>query len=232
VKALHKYAFANLTGKTVLHTPVGYLRYGGFMTSLTTRVSAVVAALAAAVVLSSCSSQKSADHTEHAGSPTTSATDQPAGHNADDVAFAQGMIPHHQQAIDMATMVTGRSTNPQVIQLANKIKAAQEPEIRTLDVFLVQWKENPDTDTGHGGHGGMAMTGMVDQPTMDKLASLKGAEFDTLWLQSMIAHHQGAIEMAKAEIANGDSVDAKGLAQNIVTTQQAEIVQIKQMLGG
>ena len=67
---------------------------------------------------------------------------------------------------------------------------------------------------------------------MAKLASLNGAEFDTLWLQSMIGHHQGAIEMAKAEIANGENVDAIGLAKTIVDTQQAEIDQMKQMLGG
>jgi uncharacterized protein (DUF305 family) len=76
------------------------------------------------------------------------------------------------------------------------------------------------------------MQGMVDEATMSKLKSLNGAEFDKLWLESMISHHQGAIEMAKAEIANGDNVDAKSLAQNIVTTQEGEIGQMKQMLGG
>ena len=78
----------------------------------------------------------------------------------------------------------------------------------------------------------MAMSGMVDGATMAKLASLNGTEFDTLWLESMIGHHQGAIEMAKAEIANGENVDAIGMAKTIVDTQQAEIDQMKQMLGG
>jgi uncharacterized protein (DUF305 family) len=73
---------------------------------------------------------------------------------------------------------------------------------------------------------------MVDEATMSKLKSLNGGEFDKLWLESMISHHQGAIEMAKAEIANGDNVDAKSLAQNIVTMQEGEIGQMKQMLGG
>ena len=76
------------------------------------------------------------------------------------------------------------------------------------------------------------MQGMVDDATMTKLESLNGSEFDTLWLQSMISHHEGAIEMARAEITNGKNVDAKGLAQTIVDTQQAEIGQMKQMLGG
>ena len=146
------------------------------------------------------------------------------------------MIAHHGQAIELAAMVPERSTNPELIALAAKISAEQEPEIKALRVFLVQWDENPDDDASqgeqgeHGGHG--AMAGMVDEATMAKLQSLRGTEFDTLWLQSMISHHQGAIEMAKAEIANGDNVDAKTLATNIVTTQEAEIGQMKQMLGG
>ena len=76
------------------------------------------------------------------------------------------------------------------------------------------------------------MQGMVDDATMAKLQTLKAQEFDTLWLESMISHHQGAIEMAKAEIANGENVDVKRMAQTMVDTQQAEIGQMKQMLGG
>jgi uncharacterized protein (DUF305 family) len=78
----------------------------------------------------------------------------------------------------------------------------------------------------------MAMQGMIDAAAIAKLASLKGAEFDQLWLQSMISHHEGAIEMANAEIAGGTNVDAKKLAQQIVAAQQGEISQMKQMLGG
>jgi uncharacterized protein (DUF305 family) len=95
----------------------------------------------------------------------------------------------------------------------------------------VQWNENPENNSGHAGHGN-TMQGMVDEATMAKLKSRSGAEFDKLWLESMISHHQGAIEMAKGEIANGDNVDAKAVAKNIVTTQEAEIGQMKQMLGG
>jgi uncharacterized protein (DUF305 family) len=158
-------------------------------------------------------------------------TGQPAGYNADDVAFATNMIPHHQQAVDLSAMVPDRSDNAELIALAKQISAAQQPEIDVMKVFLVQWNENPDTNSGQAGHGS-AMAGMVDAATMTKLASLKGAEFDKLWLQSMISHHQGAIEMANAEIANGDNVDAKTLAKSIVATQGTEIGQMKQMLGG
>ena len=198
-----------------------------------TRIVAVLAALATALVISGCTSAPASDgHSDHTHSETTPViSGTPAGFNADDIAFASGMIPHHQQAVDMAALVPDRSTDPRVVQLAAAISAAQEPEIQTLKAFLVQWQENPTDDTGHGDHAGMAMDGMVDDGTMKRLESLKGTEFDTLWLQSMIGHHQGAIEMAKAEIAKGDNEDAKTLAQQMVAKQDAEITEMKQMLG-
>ena len=201
------------------------------MRSVTRRVAAALAAATAALLLSSCSSPASDGHTGHEHTNEPVITGQPAGYNADDVAFATNMIPHHQQAVDLSAMVPDRSTNAGLVALAQQISAAQQPEINVMKVFLVQWNENPDTNSGHAGHGN-AMQGMVDATTMTKLESLTGAEFDKLWLESMIGHHQGAIEMAKAEIANGDNVDAKNLAKNIVTTQEAEIGQMKQMVGG
>jgi uncharacterized protein (DUF305 family) len=194
---------------------------------------AALAVAATALVLPSCSSPSTEDHTEHQPSPASSASGQPAGFNADDIAFATNMIPHHKQAVQLAQMAPDRSTNPEVLQLAGAIAAAQEPEIETLKVLLVQWKEggNEPPPEPHAGHGS-SMQGMVDDATMGQLESLKGTAFDTLWLKSMIGHHQGAIEMAKAEIANGANADAKNLAQQAVTTQQAEITQMKQMLGG
>lgn len=197
------------------------------------RIVAVFAALATALVISGCTSPSASDgHADHTHAETTPAiSGQPAGFNAEDVTFASGMVPHHQQAIEMSALVPTRSTDPQVIKLAAAISAAQEPEIETLKAFLVQWQENPDDNTGHGDHGGMAMNGMVDDATMKQLESLTGAEFDELWLQSMIGHHQGAIEMANTEIAKGANADAKTLAQQIVTDQEAEVAQMKQMLG-
>jgi uncharacterized protein (DUF305 family) len=203
------------------------------MTPMTRRVAAVLAAAAAAAALflSSCSSPASDGHNDQKASDQPVITGQPAGYNADDVAFATNMIPHHQQAVELSAMVPDRSTNGELVGLAQQISGAQQPEINVMKVFLVQWNENPDTNSGHGGHGS-TMAGMVDAATMTKLQSLNGAEFDKLWLESMISHHQGAIEMAKAEIANGDNVDAKALANKIVATQEAEIGQMKQMLGG
>lgn len=203
------------------------------MKPMLSRTAAVLASFVTALFISACGSPSSGAHSEH-GQDSTSPliSEQPAGYNADDIAFATNMIPHHQQAVEMSGLVPDHSTDPAVIDLASAITAAQKPEIDTLKVFLVQWKENPDSDTGQGGHAGIPMDGMVDDATMAKLDTLRGANFDTLWLQSMIGHHRGAIVMAKAELANGENVDAKQMAQNTVTTQQAEIDQMQKMLGG
>ena len=195
------------------------------MMSTSTRIIAGVAALASAVVVSSCS--KTEDHSAHASSTTTTTSEQVAAHNAHDVMFAQMMIPHHQQAVELAALVPDRSTNPAVVKLATTISGEQQPEITAMKALLVQWEVDPGAD-----HSDMPMDGMVDDATMAKLQSLKGAEFDTLWLQSMISHHQGAIAMAGGEVAAGQSPDMISMAKNIVTAQQAEIDQMKQMLGG
>lgn len=203
------------------------------MTSLATRFLAVSAALATALLLSACTQSESADgHTDHQPPDTPAITGQPAGYNADDVAFATNMIPHHEQAIELSAMVPDRSTNPELIALAEQISAAQGPEISAMRVFLVQWNENPDTATGEGHAHHADMEGMVDEATMAKLRSLSGEEFDTLWLESMISHHEGAVQMAQAEVANGENVDAKRMAQSMIDSQQAEITQMQQMLGG
>ena len=154
-----------------------------------------------------------------------------AAHSADDVMFAQMMIPHHQQAVELAALAPEHSTNQALLTLAATISAEQQPEINAMKALLLQWDVDPNAMDDHGGHGA-GMQGMVDDATMAKLKSLNGPQFDTLWLQAMIGHHQGAIDMAKAEIANGQSVDMIAMAKTMITAQQAEINQMKQMLGG
>lgn len=197
------------------------------------RLVALIAAFAAALLLSSCSDQAEQPsagegHTDHTQSE--SAGDAQAAHNADDVSFAQNMLPHHQQAIELADLAPQRSTDPALLDLASAIAAAQGPEVEQMTQMLRSWGEDPAMD--HGGHAGhdMTMPGMVDAATMQRLETLSGAEFDTLWLQSMIAHHQGAVEMAKAELANGENPEAKTLAQQIIDAQEAEIAQMNEML--
>lgn len=191
---------------------------------------AALAALAMALFVSGCATPASDGHTDHAHGPDTpTASGQPADFNDADVTFATMMIPHHEQAVDLSEMVPTRTTNPEVVKLAQSISAAQGPEIETMKVFLVQW--NAGEAGGHEGHDMSEMQGMVDAATMEKLQTLNGDAFDKLWLQSMIGHHEGAIEMADAELKDGANADAKRLAQQIVTAQQAEITSMKQMLG-
>lgn len=202
---------------------------------------AALAALALALFVSACSTPASDGHTDHAHGPETSSdAGQPADANDADVAFATMMIPHHEQAVELSEMVPSRTTNAEIVKLAQTISAAQGPEIETMKVFLVQWnaggQERSDSGNGtgegaHEGHDMSEMQGMVDTATMEKLTTLNGEEFDKLWLQSMIGHHEGAIEMANTELKDGANPDAKRLAQQIVTAQQAEITSMKQMLG-
>jgi uncharacterized protein (DUF305 family) len=197
------------------------------MTFPAKRIAAVLAAAATVIALSSCSTTTKEDR----GAPESPAAsaNMESGHNTDDVMFAQMMIPHHRQAVELAALVPDRSTNPQVQQLAARIAGQQQPEINAMKAMLAQWEVDSSEMTHQGAHG-MTMSGMVDEATMVRLVALKGTEFDSLWLTSMIGHHEGAIEMANVEIADGSNVDMVGLARAIVTAQQGEIDQMKQIL--
>ncbi len=154
-------------------------------------------------------------------------------HNAADVSFAQDMIPHHQQAIEMTKMVTGRSSTPEVEALARRIQAAQDPEIETMSGWLRSWGEDVPSSTGmggHGDHGSMSMPGMMSSEDMNALMAKRGTDFDRTFLEMMTMHHQGAIEMARTEQAEGSHGPAKDLAGRIATDQQAEIDQMAALL--
>jgi uncharacterized protein (DUF305 family) len=199
------------------------------MTSATVRIAAIVAAGAATVFLAACGGSSSNEHVTHSSS-AIAVPSEVATHNADDVAFAQGMIPHHEQAVEMAQLAQANSSNQDVLALAGQISGAQLPEIQAFKAWLAQWGE-PET-AAHGSHDAMGIAGMVDQATMDKLKSMQGPDFDKLWMQSMIAHHQGAITMAQQEVAHGQNQDVIAMAKSIISTQQAEIDKMKQLPGG
>ena len=191
--------------------------------------------LAAALLIGACSS--STDHGSMNMSTTsmtagTSAASIPADaeFNAVDVAFAQGMIPHHAQAIVMADMALAQSTNPDVTKLATEIKAAQAPEIEQLTNWLETWGQSvPDSagesgmDHSMDGMDGMMMSGMMSDADMARLENTTGADFDTMWLEMMIQHHEGAITMARDEVTGGKYGPTKAMAESIITSQQAEI---------
>jgi uncharacterized protein (DUF305 family) len=139
------------------------------------------------------------------------------------------MVPHHEQAVEMAQMVPTNTSNQPLIDLANSVIGTQVPEIQAMRVWLMNWQDAQGNDTGHDG---MTMNGMVDQATMNKLRDLRGTEFDRLWMTSMIGHHRGAIAMAQQEVAHGKNPDVIYLAKSVIAAQQAEIDQMNRMLGG
>ncbi|GAA4092795.1 DUF305 domain-containing protein [Actinomadura miaoliensis] len=169
-------------------------------------------------------------------SATASAT---ARHNAQDVTFAQMMIPHHRQAVEMSRIVIKGSQDAQVRRLAQQIEKAQAPEIETMTGWLRAWgaevpAEDDDMGAGghgeHGAHGGGAMHGMMTEEQMEQLGRLKGERLDREFLTMMIEHHEGAVAMARQEQAKGADPAARNLAAAIIRTQQAEIDRMKALL--
>ncbi len=198
----------------------------------------VTAALAASLGLAGCAANAGSGNSmpmDHGSSTPMSSTMPGAGmspsagedHNQADIMFAQMMIPHHAQAVEMSGIILDKQDVPaEVTALATKIKAAQAPEIEQMTGWLQGWNV-PTTMSDHTGHG---MTGMVDDAGIDKLKSATGTDAARLFLQQMIGHHEGAIDMAQQEISAGKSPEAVKLGHDIVGAQQAEITQMKQLL--
>lgn len=161
-------------------------------------------------------------------------TDAAAGHNDADVTFAQEMIPHHEQAIEMAELAETRAQSQEVKNLAADIEAAQDPEIETMTGWLESWGEDvPGHGTAGMDHGDMSsddMPGMMSDDEMADLMTASGAGFDQMFLTMMIEHHEGAIEMAQTEQAEGEFPDAIELAEDIETAQTAEIQTMQDLL--
>jgi len=197
-----------------------------------TFIGMLVAGLTA-LALAGCSS---AQTSTAAGGTTPTApvtTASSTAHNDADVAFAQNMIPHHRQAVEMADLAAGRSQNPQVLDLAARIGGAQAPEIQTMTGWLQQWGAEVPSEGGMmgGDHTGRAgMGGMMTPDQMGQLGQANGAGFDRMFLQMMTEHHTGAIAMANTELTDGQNTAAKDLAQQIITAQQAEITEMKELL--
>ncbi|MFJ1563661.1 DUF305 domain-containing protein [Streptomyces erythrochromogenes] len=204
------------------------------------RAAAVVSAGAAAVVLAACGGGDSTGgHDGHgaaaaSASPSATASAQsPAAqgqHNAADAAFAKGMIPHHRQAVEMADLAPSRARSAEVKKLAEDIRKAQDPEIRTLSGWLASWGEQVPA-VGAMDHSAHGMSGMMTAEQMDRLKNASGAAFDTAFMELMVEHHEGAVAMAKTEQAQGAFPGAKAMADAIVTSQSAEIAQMKKLLG-
>ena len=193
-----------------------------------------VAAVSALVLLSACGGgSSSGTGMNNSGMmPSASAASRGVFNDAD-LTFAQQMIPHHQQALQMAAMAAGRASDAEVKNLADKIKQAQQPEIDTMNAWLTTWGQPTPMAGMESAMPGMdhgSMPGMMSDTDMARLGAAKGAAFDKQFLTMMISHHAGAITMAQEEVAKGANPDAKALAQKIITDQQAEITTMKGML--
>ncbi|MFD7877682.1 DUF305 domain-containing protein [Streptomyces sp. NPDC059766] len=216
--------------------------------SLLRRTAALTATVTAAVVLAACGSSDSSSspsgHTSHATGATSAAgasdtaSAAQGSHNAQDVSFAQGMIPHHRQAVAMADLAASRAKSQQVKDLAAKIAQAQDPEIDTMSGWLKAWDakvpaaDMPGMESMPGmDHSDSSMPGMMSGDDMDKLKGLSGDAFDKAFLQMMVSHHDGAIAMAKTEQAKGAYGPAMTMAKSIVTSQSSEITGMNKMLG-
>jgi uncharacterized protein (DUF305 family) len=176
----------------------------------------ILLALVAAIVLAACN---------QGGQEQSSAPATPAPNEAD-VTFAQNMIPHHQQAIDMAKLADTHTERPELRQLADSIVTSQGQEITQLQGWLGSWGK-PATPEGMG-HGGMEMPGTMSEADMSELMDLQDAKFDLAFVQMMGDHHQGAIDMAKTELKDGSLPEVKQFAQQVIDTQQQEIDQLQQ----
>ncbi|PWN04360.1 DUF305 domain-containing protein [Nocardioides silvaticus] len=159
--------------------------------------------------------------------------------NQTDVDFATDMIQHHAQALSMVDLTDGRDLSPELATLAEQIRMAQGPEIETMVDWLNEWDQPvPETMRDHAnahGDGEMEMDsdmpGMMSQEQMDELEAASGAEFEQMFLTMMVEHHEGAIEMAKTEQADGEYPDAIALAEEIEKSQTAEITTMNELLG-
>jgi uncharacterized protein (DUF305 family) len=194
------------------------------------RYPRVLAAVAAALTLTlaGCSSESSAD---------------PNGFNDADVDFAGDMIQHHAQALVMVDMTMGRDLDPETVELTEGIRAAQAPEIEQMADWLEDWDQPvPETSRDHANahadeHGGddgaemdADMPGMMSAEEMDALEKASGEEFRTMWLELMIEHHQGAVEMAETVVEEGQNAEVRARAEDIIRTQSDEISTMQALL--
>ena len=204
----------------------------------TRALSAFALTLALGAGLTACGD----DTSDAAGQAEVSTTE----HNDADVAFASDMITHHAQALSMVDLTLKRELDPEVQALAEDIRDAQGPEIETMADWLTKWGEDvPATMRDHvnSGHdmGDMSdtmddmghddMPGMMTADEMNELEDAPDSDFQDMWLEMMIEHHEGAIEMAETEQADGQFKDAVDLAGQIIDAQKQEIETMKDLLG-
>ena len=194
--------------------------------------SYVVATILAviAVSVSSCHTRATHDPAAHPTSiDAPLITGEPMAINTQDKAFANTMLAHYRRASDVSALVPDRSTNFDIVAFAAAMPAGQQPTVETLKAFLVQWDQGGDASPAAPAL--PSAKGDIDDATIERLRALRGTEFDTLWVASMVASDQGALDVASTELTTGKNVDAISLTKQIVAALTAEIAQLRQFAG-
>ncbi len=172
-----------------------------------------------------------------AATSTGAASGEPiaAEHDDADVMFAQMMLPHHEQAVEMSEMLLAKDDVPaEVAEFAQRVIDAQGPEIERMNDMLTAWEAEPLADAedmdgmDHGS--GAGMSGMMSEEDMSALEDAQGTGAARLYLEQMTVHHEGAVEMAQEQIEQGQNPQAVELARQVVADQEAEIAEMEQML--
>ena len=223
---------------------------------MTRKMNVLIAAtVAATVLLTGCASSSMSSAEMPAGHASSSGAVVATGSDAD-ITFAQLMISHHGQAVQMADMALQQANSAEVTDLATQIKAAQDPEIRQMRGWLQQWGapeqmdgmdgmdhgamghgdtdsgsgDSGSGDSGSGDSGGQSAGGMMSDADLGALGGASGADYDRMWLTRMIAHHEGAIKMAEQVKAESTNPDVTALADAVVAGQKKEIDTMQQLL--
>lgn len=195
-------------------------------------LAALVAAVLPVLTVADCGSDDPSTSESATGPEAAEATTTDA--NEADLAFARDMVPHHQQALEMARMAPDHTDDPELLELAAEIEAAQDPEIAQMTGWLESWGQNaPPTSMDHGamGHGTTEeMPGMMTAEEMAELETLQDVAWERMFLTMMIRHHEGAIEMARAQLDAGQNPEVTALAGQVVADQEAEIATMTTML--
>ncbi|MFE3827397.1 DUF305 domain-containing protein [Streptomyces sp. NPDC059092] len=145
--------------------------------------------------------------------------------NSADFTYAQMMIVHHAQALDMTALVPERAESTQVKRLAARISAAQEPEIDVMEAWL---KNNGGAKEQHS-HDHGTMPGMATEAQLTQLRAAKGNAFDELFLKLMITHHQGAVTMATEAVSDGNNILVGEMANEVISQQTVEMNRMRSM---
>ncbi|WP_082600447.1 DUF305 domain-containing protein [Agromyces sp. Root81] len=188
---------------------------------------AVALGVAGVFALAGCAAgADGASGSGHDGHAMTETAAPASAGTAADVMFAQMMIPHHEQALEMSGIVLAKDgLDPEVAALAGEIQAAQGPEIAQLEAWLEEW-DAPREMPG-GGHG---MSGMLSDDELAALEAADAASASQLFLEQMIEHHEGAVDMAEEQLASGSHEGAIEMAEAIIATQTAEIERMEALL--